>query len=210
MTNAEAYFFLDKADFIRSERTLRDRLLPLIVQKIGHINDVYDHFCCLGAKGCGQRRPERYELSRDEFKKVKAISSGEASPAKAGVGDKDVGLLPEFRMDEYDNEDMDGSDLEEMDEDDESGNESEGELDAPKEVYDSKRVWMTLMKCWRQVVLFWLWMQTVKTKTQKTTKFARRIHYRHRQDTGRREFPFGSAINDGGRHFIRPSRHSTT
>ena len=113
--------------------------LPLIVQKLGILKMSMITSVAWVPKGAARERPVRYELSRDEFKKVKAISSGEASPAKAGVGDKDVGLPPEFRMDEYDNEDMDGSDLEEMDEDDESGNESEGELDAPKEVYDSKR-----------------------------------------------------------------------
>ena len=84
-------------------------------------------------KGAARERPVRYELSREEFSKVKAISSGEASPGKGGGGGDHMELPPEFRMDEYDNEDMGDNDDEEMDED-ESGNESDGELDAPREV----------------------------------------------------------------------------
>lgn len=107
-------------------------------------------------RGAARERPVRYELSRDEYKKVKELearASGKGKGKSTGGGKKAAGgkddeLPPEFRMDDYDNDDeyddgaMDEEDEEEEDdeEDDEEedGGDDNGEhLEGAKEVVDA-------------------------------------------------------------------------
>jgi periodic tryptophan protein 1 len=94
-------------------------------------------------KGAARERPVRYELSRDEYAKVKELESKatarEKVSLKTGKAGGDDDLPAEFRMDEYDdddyNDDMDEDVDMDEDGDGEDGDEEEAEeLDAPREI----------------------------------------------------------------------------
>ena len=116
-------------------------------------------------KGAARERPVRYELSRDEYKKVKELEakvSGEGKGKvpggvkRSGGGKDEEELPPELRMDDYDNdeeyddgamdEEDDEEDEEEVDGDDEDEDENDegveddnGEqLEGAKELLDVK------------------------------------------------------------------------
>jgi periodic tryptophan protein 1 len=98
-------------------------------------------------KGAARERPVRYELSRDEYAKVKELESKATTREKVSLKTGKVGgdddLPAEFRMDEYDDDDYNDDVDEDVDMDEEGGEDGDGEdgdegeaeeLDAPREL----------------------------------------------------------------------------